>query len=140
MTNTKTLIVMMCMTSLAALAFAEGAPKAPPPLVAPADAKNHLGDLATVCGMVIDAEIKDPGIGGRGKPIFFNLDRPKSNPVFYFIAFGAKPGGFQEAKDLIAVYQGKRVCVTGKISPGTDAVPLIFTADRSQIKVQAEKK
>ena len=70
MTNIRTLIVMICMTGLAAFAFAQSAGKATAEHVAPADAKNHLGETATVCGKVMDAHVKDPGMAGHGKPIY----------------------------------------------------------------------
>jgi hypothetical protein len=104
--------------------------------VAPADAKNHIGTLAIVCGKVVDAQIGDPGLSGHGKPITFDLDAPPPKPVFTFVTFGVKPGGFPEARALVAAYQGKQVCVTGKIMDG----PFIFAVDPSQVKVQAENK
>ena len=135
MTNMKTLIVILCVTSLSHLAFAQSAPSATPPRVAPADAKNHVGETATVCGKVVDTKIPRYGLAGHGKPVSFDLDQPEPNPVFYFVAFGAQPGGPQEA---IAAYQGKRVCVTGKINMQPAAAPFILAADRSQIKPQPE--
>jgi hypothetical protein len=144
MSSIRTLVAaicaMICMTGLAPLAFAQSAPSTTPVRVAPADAKNHIGSLATVCGKVVDARIGDPGIAGRGKPITFNLDAPQPNQVFSFVTFGAQPGGFPEAKAAIAAYQDKQVCVTGKINAGASATPFIFAVDHAQIKVQAESK
>jgi hypothetical protein len=133
MTNMKTLIVMMCMTGLSPLAFAQNAT---PPRITAADAKNHLGKTVTVCGKVVDTKIPKYGLAGRGKPVTFDLDQPEPNPVFYFVAFGSKPEGPKEA---VAAYQGKRVCVTGEINMSA-AVPFIMAADRAQIKPQAENK
>jgi hypothetical protein len=129
----KTLFVMICMTGLSALAFAQGAP----PLVTPAEAKNHIGETATVCGKVVDTKVSKYAVAGHGKPVNFDLDQPEPKPVFYFVAFGAKPGGPDE---VIAAYQGKRVCVTGKIAAPAGGPPLIMAADRSQIKPEAEGK
>ncbi|MGA7471092.1 MAG: hypothetical protein WCD48_20295 [Candidatus Sulfotelmatobacter sp.] len=130
------LIVMLCVSGLSALAFAQSAPSATPPRVAPADAKNHIGETATVCGKVVDTMTSRYGLAGHGKPVNFDLDEPGPNPVFYFVAFGAQPGGPQEA---IAAYQGKQVCVTGKITQASSG-PFILAKDRSQIKPQAENK
>ena len=130
----KTLIVTLCMTCLSALAFAQ---TPPPPRIGAADAKNHLGETATVCGKVVDTKVAKYGIAGHGKPVTFDLDQPEPNPVFYFVAFGSKAGGPEE---VVAAYQGKSVCVTGKISAPAAAVPLIMAADRSQIKTQPEGK
>jgi len=131
---------MICMTCLAPLAFAQSAPSTPPVRVTPADAKNHPGTLAIVCGKVVEAKIGDPGVAGRGKPITLYVDAPQSNAVFSFVTFGAQPGGFPEARAAIAAYQDKRVCVTGKINAGTANVPFIFAIDPAQIKLQAESK
>lgn len=135
MTNMKTLIVVLFVTGLSIAQNAANAPSAPPLRVAPADAKNHVGETATVCGKVVDNKIPKYGIAGRGKPVTFDLDEPQPNPVFYFVAFGAQPGGPQE---VIAAYQGKRVCVTGKINMQPTFAPFILAADRAQIKIQPE--
>jgi hypothetical protein len=132
MTNMKTLIVVLC-TALPTFALAESAA---PPRISPSDAKSHIGETVTVCGKVVDTKVSKYGIGGHGKPVNFDIDQPEPNPVFYFVTFGSQTGGPQEA---IAAYQGKRVCVTGKISTVSDA-PYIMAADRSQIKPQADDK
>ncbi len=133
MKTMKKLIVTMCMTALLPLAFAQSAP---PPRVNPAEAKNHLGETAVVCGKVVDTKTSRYGIAGRGKPVTFDLDQPEPNPVFYFVTFGAQPGGPEEA---LAAYKDKRVCVTGKIRTQA-GVPFIMAVDRSLIKLQAENK
>jgi hypothetical protein len=132
MTIIRTLIVMMCMTVVSALAFAQSAP--PPPRITPTEAKSRAGDTATVCGKVVDTKVSRYGLAGRGKPVTFDLDQPEPNPVFYFVTFGTT--GPEEA---IAAYKGKSVCVTGKITVQA-GVPYIMAADRAQIKVPAESK
>ena len=135
MTNMNALIVMMCMTGLSPLAFAQSAP---PPRIAASEAKKHAGETVTVCGKVVDTKIPKYGLAGRGKPLTFDLDQPEPKPVFFFVAFGSHEGGPKEA---VAAYQGKPVCVTGKIETTAEpAVPFIMAADRSQIKPQAEGK
>jgi hypothetical protein len=135
MTNMKTLIVMMCLTGLSPLAFAQSAT---PPRIAASEAKKHAGETVTVCGKVVDTKIPKYGLAGRGKPVTFDLDQPEPKPVFFFVAFGSHEGGPKEA---VAAYQGKRVCVTGKIETTAEpAVPFIMAADRSQINPQAEGK
>ena len=133
MTNMKTLIVMMCMTGLSPHAFAQSAP---PPRITASEAKKHPGEMVTVCGKVVDTKTAKNGLAGYGKPVSFDLDEPEPNPVFYFVTFGAKPVGPEEA---IAAYKGKRVCVTGKVNTIANT-PFIMAADRSQIKPQAEDK
>jgi len=136
MTTIKTVIAMICVAILSSVAFAQSAPDAVLPHVAPADAKSHLGDKAIVCGKVVDTKTTKYGVAGHGKPVYFDLDQPEPNPVFYFITFGAQPGGAEEA---VAAYKGKQVCVTGKIVQAPTGGPFIMAVDRSQIKIQAEK-
>ncbi len=134
MTGIRTFIVIICLTGLVSLGFAQSAPKTAPRRVSPADAKNHINEMAIVCGKVVDTRIADPGVG-PGKQVYFYLDEPQPNPVFFFVAWGTQAGGPQEA---IAAYQGKQVCVTGKINT-FNGDTFIMAADRSNIKVQAEK-
>ena len=130
----KTLIVMIFMTGLLPLAFAQSAAA---PHVNPTDAKNHVGETVVVCGKVVDTKVPKYGLAGHGKPVSFDLDQPDPNPVFYFVAFGVQPGGPDE---VIAAYKGKRVCVTGKINEAASGGPFILAADRSQIQPQPESK
>ena len=132
MTIIRTLIVMMCMAGVSALAFAQSAP--PPPRITPTEAKSRAGDTVTVCGKVVDTKVSRYGLAGRGKPVTFDLDQPEPNPVFYFVTFGTT--GPEEA---IAAYKGKSVCVTGKVTVQA-GVPYIMAADRAQIKLQGESK
>jgi hypothetical protein len=133
MTMIRNLIALICMTSLSFFASAQSPA---PPRVAPAEAKNHVGEAATICGKVVDTKVGRYGLAGRGKPVSFDLDQPEPNPVFYFVAFGEQPAGPPEA---IAAYQGKSVCVTGKITLA-EGTPYIMVADRTQVKPQAGTK
>ncbi|MGA2373993.1 MAG: hypothetical protein ABSF72_00630 [Candidatus Sulfotelmatobacter sp.] len=133
MTTGKTLILTMCITGLLPLVSAQSAP----PRITSADAKSHSGETATVCGKVVDTKISKYALAGRGKPVNFDLDQPEPNPVFFFVTFGSQAGSNPE--EAQAAYQGKSVCVTGKIAV-VAAVPYIMAADRSQIKIHAEDK
>jgi hypothetical protein len=132
MTNGKAIIVTMSLLLLSALAVGQSSAS---PRITPADAKKHVGETATVCGKVVDNQVSKYGIGGHGKPVTFDLDEPQPNPVFYFVTFGNQPDGPSEA---VAAYQGKHVCVTGKIATAASG-PYMMAADRNQIKVDADK-
>ncbi|MGA9304061.1 MAG: hypothetical protein WBW31_01530 [Candidatus Sulfotelmatobacter sp.] len=134
MTNSKSLIVMICITGLLPLAAAQSAT---PPRITSAEVKNHSGETVTVCGKVVDTKVSRYGIAGHGKPVNFDLDQPEPNPVFFFVTFGSQSGANPE--EAQAAYQGKSVCVTGKIALAS-GVPYIMAADRSQIKIHAEDK
>jgi hypothetical protein len=129
----KMLASLICTMGLSALAFAQGGASAPPANVAPADAKDHVGEVAMVCGKVVDTKIAKYGLAGYGKPVLFDLDQPEPDPVFYFVSFGSKGGGPDE---VIAAYKGKSVCVTGKITLASGR-PYIMANDRTKIKPQA---
>lgn len=156
MTSIGTLVVTSCMAALSALSFgqsasvaqtapsAQTAPTAPaaksaaPAHLTAAEAKSHVGDTVTVCGKVVDNQkVPKYGIAGHGRPVSLDLDQPEPNPIFFFVTFGEKPGGPQEA---IAAYKDKQVCVTGKVASTNSGAPFILAPDRSQIQVQAENK
>ena len=129
----KTPIITLCIAGLLPLVLAQSST---PPRITASDAKNHIGETVVVCGKVVDAKVSKYGIAGRGKPVSFDLDQPEPSPVFYFVAFGSQAGGAQE---VIDAYQGKLVCVTGKITEASSG-PFILAADRSQIQPQADNK
>jgi len=133
MTTMKTLFAMLCIAALAPVVLAEDAA---PKRVSPTDVKNHVGENAIVCGKVVDTKISKYGLAGRGKPVSFDIDQPEPSPIFYFVAFGDKEVGPQEAIDA---YKGKQVCVTGKIAVPPSGPPFILAADRSQIKLDTGK-
>jgi hypothetical protein len=133
MTNSKPLIAIMCIAGLLPLAAAQ---TATPPRITSAEVKNHAGETVIVCGKVVDSRISRYGLAGHGKPVTFYLDEPEPHPAFSFVTFGSDSGTNPE--EAQGAYQGKRVCVTGKITMA--AVPYIMAADRSQIKVQPDDK
>ena len=128
------MIVIVCSIGLCAVGLAQDAA---PARVKPVDAKKHIGETATVCGKVVDTKVTKYGIAGRGKPVSFDLDQPEPNPVFFFVAFGTQPEG---PKEVVEAYNGKRVCVTGTIDAQGSSAPFIMASDRTQIRLEAEKK
>ena len=113
------------------------------PKVAPPDAKNHISEIATVCGKVVDSKVFKNGLAGYGTPIQFDLDQAEPNPVFYFIMAGPEVAAVQQAETQrnVDAYNGKRVCVTGKIaSAPSGGTPFILVARRSQVKFDPDKK
>jgi len=133
MTTGKTLIMTMCIAGLLPLASAQSAT---PPRITSAEAKTHAGETVTVCGKVVDNRVSRYGLAGHGKPVTFHLDQPEPHPAFSFVTFGSESGA--NPGEAQAAYQGKTVCVTGKITAA--AVPYIMATDRSQIKIQPEDK
>jgi len=94
-----------------------------------AEAKNHVGEKATVCGKVVSARFaKD----SKGQPTFLNLDEPYPNHIFTIVIWGSDRDKFG---DILTKYSVKTVCVTGKIS-SYQGKPEIAVSDPSQIEVQ----
>jgi DNA/RNA endonuclease YhcR with UshA esterase domain len=90
------------------------------------EAKSHVGEKATVCGLVVDGRY---AASTRGKPTFLNLDKPYPNQAFTIVIWGDNRAKFGAPEQE---YRGKRVCVTGTISEYR-GVPQIEASDPAQI-------
>ena len=77
--------------------------------IAPAAAASHLGEPATVCGVVASATYAQRT---RGAPTFLNLDRPYPNQVFTAVIWGNRRSRFATPPESL---RGQRVCVSGVI-------------------------
>jgi DNA/RNA endonuclease YhcR with UshA esterase domain len=97
--------------------------------ISAADAKNHVGERATVCGEVASTHY---AASSRGNPTFINLDKPYPNQIFAVLIWGTNRPKFGDPEEA---YRGKHICVTGKISDYKGA-PEIIAYELSQIKVQ----
>jgi DNA/RNA endonuclease YhcR with UshA esterase domain len=97
--------------------------------ISAADAKNHVGDRATVCGEVASTHY---AVSSRGSPTFINLDKPYPNQIFTVLIWGTNRPKFGDPEEA---YRGKHICVTGKISDYKGA-PEIIAYEPSQINVQ----
>jgi DNA/RNA endonuclease YhcR with UshA esterase domain len=97
--------------------------------ISAADAKNHVGERATVCGEVASTHF---AASSRGNPTFINLDKPYPNQIFTVLIWGTNRPKFRDPEEA---YRGKHICVTGKISDYKGA-PEIIAYEPSQIKVQ----
>src|SRR5215472_8500604 len=91
------------------LFFVSALPAAPASLTA-IEAKKHVGEKATVCGLVVDVHF---AAGSKGLPTFVNLDKPFPNQVFTVLIWGDDLPKFAENP---AKWQNRRVCATGTIS------------------------
>jgi hypothetical protein len=94
-----------------------------------ADAKNHVGEKATVCGKVVSTHFAS---GSKGQPTFLNLDEPYPKETFTILIWGSDWPKFGKPEDT---YRGKDVCVTGKIT-SHKGVPEIIAGEASQIQTQ----
>lgn len=93
-------------------------------------AKDHLGENATVCGKVADSRYVDTG----SHVTFLNFDKPFPNHTFTAFIPAANRAKFgTPEKD----YRDKDVCVTGKIQDYRGK-PEIIVSDPKQIKLTSK--
>lgn len=88
---------------LSALAYAQHS-------ISPSEAKNHVGENATVCGDVASAHYAPRS---RGNPTFINLDKPYPKQIFTVVIWGSDRPKFGDPE---AMYSKKHICVTGRIT------------------------
>ena len=73
----RTMIIMICLVGFWQAAQAQEPAQEPAPKrVAPAEAKNHQGENAIVCGKVVDAQFPRNGLSGHGLPASFYMEEP----------------------------------------------------------------
>lgn len=96
---------------------------------AAAEAKNHIGERATVCGRVVSSRYADRS---KSQPTFLNLDEPFPKQIFTIVIWGGYRSKFGEPENE---YKDKRVCVTGKIT-SYRGTPEIVARDPREIEVQ----
>ena len=92
-------------------------------------AKNHIGDNATVCGLVVSTEFVE---SGRRSPTFLDLDHPRPHQPFTIVIWGEHREKFGTPEVKLA---DKRVCVTGMIEDFRGTAEIVAT-DPSQIRTQ----
>jgi hypothetical protein len=93
------------------------------------EAKEHVGETATVCGNVASAHY---AASSRRQPTFLNLDRPYPDQIFTIVIWGSDRAKFGNPEHT---YPSKRVCVTGQIT-SYKGVPEVQVSDPSQIEIQ----
>ena len=74
------------------------------------EAKEHIGETATVCGTVVSTRY---ALSTKGRPTFLNLDKPYPNQVFTIVIWGSVRDKFGKPE---LQYSEKRICVTGRIA------------------------
>jgi hypothetical protein len=92
-------------------------------------AKDHVGENATVCGKVVDSHYASRS---RGEPTFLNLDKRYPNQIFTIVIWGSDRPKFGDPESR---YDEKDVCVTGRIT-SYRGVPETTAHDPTQIEIQ----
>lgn len=94
-----------------------------------ADAKNHIGERATVCGKVVSSRYADRS---KSQPTFLNPDEPFPKQIFTIVIWGDDRAKFGEPENK---YSDKRICVIGKITSYRGS-PEIVATDPKEIEIQ----
>ena len=94
-----------------------------------AEAKDHVGEVRTVCGKVASAHF---AAKSKGQPTFLNLDEPYPKEVFAILIWGSDRANFGTPE---IKYEDARVCATGKITSYRGKAEIIAT-EPSQIVQQ----
>jgi hypothetical protein len=93
------------------------------------EAPQHIGQTATVCGVVASTNYASKS---KGQPTYLNLDRPYPQQVFTVLIWGSDRPKFGTPEVSL---MGKRVCATGVIKEYRGK-PEIVATDPGQLAVQ----
>ena len=94
--------------------------------LSPEDAKGHIGETATVCGVVASAEYEGDV---RSQPTLLDLGKSLPNAIFTAVIYGENRQKFGTPETSLP---GKRICVTGQISD-YQGKPEIVLTDPSEL-------
>ena len=98
----------------------------------PEEAANHIGEQATVCGMVASSKFATQA---RGQPTFLNLGKPYPEHIFTALIWGSDRPAFPYAPESL---RGVKICVYGTIT-AFRGKPEIVTTQPSQITRTADR-
>jgi hypothetical protein len=93
------------------------------------EAKQHIGQTATVCGKVMSPRYAS---SSRGQPTFLNLDKSYPNQEFTVLIWGNDRAKFGTPE---ADYRDKSICVTGRIQSYRGEAEIV-ASDPKQIRLQ----
>ncbi len=91
------------------------------------DAKNHIGEITTVCGQVASSRYAN---ASKGQPTFLNLDKRYPNQIFTAVIWGSNRAKFGSPENK---YRDKHICATGKITEYRGE-PEMIISDPAQIQ------
>jgi len=93
------------------------------------EAKAHVGEQGTVCGIAVGAHF---AANTKGEPTFINLDKPYPTQIFTIVIWGGDRPKFGNPEQE---YSDKHVCVTGMITVFRDVAEIV-AHDPAAIKLQ----
>jgi hypothetical protein len=84
-------------------------------------AKDHIGEVQTVCGKVANTHF---AARSKGQPTFLNLDEPYPKEIFTILIWGSDRAKFGTPETK---YQNASICVTGKITSHRGSAEIVAT-------------
>jgi DNA/RNA endonuclease YhcR with UshA esterase domain len=94
--------------------------------LSPEDAAGHIGETATVCGVVVSAEYE---ADAQSQPTLLDLGKAHPKAIFTAVIYGDNRQKFAAPESSL---RGKRICVTGQISD-YQGKPEIVITDPNQL-------
>src|SRR5215472_12502015 len=104
-------------------------PVCAPKKLTAAEAKQHFGETATVCGEVVSANYAG---SSKGHPTFLNLDQPYPKQIFTVVIWGENRSKFGKPEED---YKRKQICARGKITAYA-GLPEMVVSNPRQIRVE----
>ena len=89
--------------------------------LSPEDAAGHIGETATVCGVVASAKYE---ANAKSQPTLLDLGKAYPNSVFTAVVYGENRAKFGTPETSL---RDKRICVTGKISDYRGKPEIVLT-------------
>jgi hypothetical protein len=89
--------------------------------LSPEDAARHIGETATVCGVVVSAEYE---ADVQSQPTLLDLGKAHPNAIFTAVIYGDNRQKFGTPEISL---RGKRICVTGSISEYQGKPEIVLT-------------
>jgi DNA/RNA endonuclease YhcR with UshA esterase domain len=123
------LLMLVCLIFALVLALVIIQPALAQKNLTAAEAKDHVGETATVCGNVVSTRY---ATSTKGQPTFLNLDKPYPNLIFTIVIWGNNRSQFGRP-DI--EYSEKRICVTGKIAEYR-GIPEVIAESPARIRVE----
>jgi len=89
--------------------------------LSPEQAASHIGETATVCGVVVSAEYE---ANEQNQPTLLDLGKPHPNAIFTAVIYGENRAKFGTPETSL---RGKRICMTGQISDYQGKPEIVLT-------------
>lgn len=101
--------------------------------VAPAQAKDHVGKEATVCGRVVSTRYASTS---RNQPTFLNFEKPYPDQTFTVVIFHEHRHKFGKPEET---YRDKEICASGKVGEYQEKPQIVATEPSQLVEAKPSK-